>query len=803
MALTWTTQIDFMNDGTFTSAGDDISAYVENYDIQLGNPSPGPLALSASAGQCILSLNNTDKRFSPANTSSPYAPNLVPGRPVRIQVSDGTTTWIIFRGFTRSFGADNSVYGPRKATIECVDYLRVLQDSLISIPLQENISSDLLIRHIVNTALLAPAATGKITLSVTPSNNDTVATNGTTYTYKTSLSGAANEILINSLLGTLNNTYLAFNNSTGAGVSYGSNTTRPVGIATAINSPGGYDISNQNTGSSLRKVTGPKDKLAEQFQVDSSASISQVILYLQKSGAPTGTMTVRVETDNSGSPSGTLAFANGTGTLAESSLGAGLGLATFVFAGSIALLSGVVYWIVLSTDRAASDVNFVTWGSDSTSPTYAYQNNSGGLSQNASVWSKENVTFCFYLGELSLTLTSLLAGAIGNSYTLSDSSAGITVSGATLTGGADYPISPAPSIMAGRQTFDIAADLWSSDKTNSLTAIQQVVNSEQGRFWAARDGTITFKNRDYQFTQVTASLAIALNADPIEIQGTMALEDLYNQIRIVYTPRATLATGVVAQSKGVIQVPGQSGTERWSGTVLLPGGGSTVVKLPFIDPATSRPMGAKSLISPLVASTDWTAFSNPDGSGSDITASLVGYTVFSLAINGNDVEVSIKNTALGPTYLSRLQVRGTGIVSYNPTTITQEDAASQATYRKRALSMSLPLPSGQNFAVSLAQYTLGRYKNPSYRVKSLSFQKQATINGVNLYSLEIGSAITLSDAQLGLSNARYLITGVRYKRAAGSNGDVTLNVWKLDDVTYWILGDPVYGVLGSTTRLAI
>src|SRR4051794_29629623 len=233
---TWLVQIDWDNDGSFATAGDDISAYVQHVDIQLGtsatgSQTPGPLSLTTSVGRCKVRLNNSDKRFSPANVAGPLYGKLIPSRPVRVQITDGVTTWTAFRGYTRSYQADNSQYGSRQALIECVDMLSQIQDATISIPLQENVGSGALIRHITNTALLAPAATGTITISAAPANNDTVTINGTVITFKTVLSGGANEVLI----GTGRNIpsqrlAAAINGGSGAGTDYSSTMNRPNGI---------------------------------------------------------------------------------------------------------------------------------------------------------------------------------------------------------------------------------------------------------------------------------------------------------------------------------------------------------------------------------------------------------------------------------------------------------------------------------------------------------------------------------------------------------------------------------------------
>jgi hypothetical protein len=168
-----------------------------------------------------------------------------------------------------------------------------------------------------------------------------------------------------------------------------------------------------------------------------------------------------------------------------------------------------------------------------------------------------------------------------------------------------------------------------------------------------------------------------------------------------------------------------------------------------------------------------------------------------VAISGNDVEISIANLASGKLTIQRLQVRGAGLVSYNPQIITVEDSASQAAYRKRALSVPLPLPSGSAFATALASYLLGRYKNPVYRVRSITFQKREVVNGVNLLSLEIGYVVQLSDLQTGVTSSPYMITGVHYKREIGSAGDVTLDLWLLDDTLYGVWDNATYGKFDS------
>lgn len=111
-------------------------------------------------------------------------------------------------------------------------------------------------------------------------------------------------------------------------------------------------------------------KLDQSFQVTGNQLLTQVRLWLKKIGSPTGTLTLRVETDNAGEASGTLVHANATTTFSEAQLGTSYGWVDFDFT-SFTLTGATTYWLVLSTNRAASANDYIAWGADSTSPGYA------------------------------------------------------------------------------------------------------------------------------------------------------------------------------------------------------------------------------------------------------------------------------------------------------------------------------------------------------------------------------------------------------------------------------------------------
>lgn len=617
----------------FSQGIDNITAYTKNLSCTLGITRPDELV--AYTGTLTVTLNNADRRFSPLYASGAYYGNLVGGKPVKVTVTQSGSTYTIWTGYTRQFKVTTGQYAAREATMECVDFMARLQDEMIAIPLQENVTASTLLKHIVNTTAKSAVATGTLTIAVgNAADGNTVTINTTAYTFKTSLTGAGFEVLIGSAnTDTANNLAAAINLADGAGTTYGSVTTK-IGIVSA---------------------------------------------------------------------------------------------------------------------SAASNI---------------------------------------------VTFTAAIRGAVGN-YSLAKSGANLTVSGAAMTGGVDYTPS---SYETGDETFTIAADKWNSNDTNGVSAIQDVIDSERGLFWIARDGTVTFKARSYLFKQPSTASSLTLNSEQTDFDATMDQEQIYNRVEVEVRPRSTLSAGVVAVAKNTVVVPGLSGTARWNGTVVLPGGGSTTVKLPFTDSTTGRQIGAKDLIIPLTQYTDFTV-SDMEVGGFDYTPSVGGAYVFSYAINGSNVEITIVNAALGPLYITKLQVRGTGLVDYDPQNITVEDATSQDAYGKRVMSVKLPLPSTINYASSLAEYLLSRFKNPAFRINSISFGGQNLIGAVKLYALEIGSNITITDYQSAVSGAKYMITGIAYNNIAPQTpGEITCYLRAVEDVTYWILEDSTYGKLDVTTR---
>ena len=125
---------------------------------------------------------------------------------------------------------------------------------------------------------------------------------------------------------------------------------------------GNYNEYNETgaTDKALNKVTSGKTKIAVQFTQSGARSIKRVALRLKKTDtiASDKLLTLTIETDSSGAPSGT---ALGTATILANSVGAKYDWYDFVFTAPVDVANSTVYHLVLTSNYTASDTNYISW----------------------------------------------------------------------------------------------------------------------------------------------------------------------------------------------------------------------------------------------------------------------------------------------------------------------------------------------------------------------------------------------------------------------------------------------------------
>jgi hypothetical protein len=402
------------------------------------------------------------------------------------------------------------------------------------------------------------------------------------------------------------------------------------------------------------------------------------------------------------------------------------------------------------------------------------------------------------LPQPTITLTSVVSGnGTCAAFSVSSSSIWFTFSnGGVGTGGVDWPV----GLMAydvARTYPALAAHHWIKDKTPVLTAIQEVTDSEQGQFYQRADGTVTWKNRDYQFNLVAQAYAATIeNAAPgtdtsPEYVGTMTVDEVFGIVNVSASPHDTHAIGVIARPTSIISVPGKS---------------TRKLTLKFFDPDTGVPCGAQTIqaITPI---TDWVANERKDGKGVDYTpgvnpALLNGpYLTISYIITATGIDLTFTNIATGTLYLTKFQVRGVAITSYSPITQTTTNNAAGV-----AMTINLPLTEDLDYTLSLSQYISNKFGTAVYRYRELNFKAHPTnYSGPGsvqvVLSLALGNLVLVNDGQIAVPE-RCEVIGMHVELNP-QEARTIYYVQPMDDVTYWVLGDATFGVLGTTSRLAV
>ena len=140
-----------------------------------------------------------------------------------------------------------------------------------------------------------------------------------------------------------------------------------------------YIIANFETGAdgdnTIGDAAGTDYAHARKFTIASDANCSAASTYIRaKTGAPTGDLTFRIETNVSSKPSGTLAHANATGIVANASIAtAAWNKADF----TPFTLSAGTYWLTFVIPNQSTNVNWLQSRDNNGTGQGAYSSDAG------------------------------------------------------------------------------------------------------------------------------------------------------------------------------------------------------------------------------------------------------------------------------------------------------------------------------------------------------------------------------------------------------------------------------------------
>lgn len=135
-------------------------------------------------------------------------------------------------------------------------------------------------------------------------------------------------------------------------------------------------LTNYETGGDEEQAlgdSGDTDYIHSQgFQIQRDATITKIEIWIKDGpAAPTDNVTVRIETDAAGEPSGTLVDGNATGAIAQADIGAAFAWVDHTFASSFSLAKDTTYHLRISIPNQATNVrNHLQ--ADASSPSYTY-----------------------------------------------------------------------------------------------------------------------------------------------------------------------------------------------------------------------------------------------------------------------------------------------------------------------------------------------------------------------------------------------------------------------------------------------
>lgn len=166
---------------------------------------------------------------------------------------------------------------------------------------------------------------------------------------------------------------------------------------------------------------------------------------------------------------------------------------------------------------------------------------------------------------------------------------------------------------------------------------------------------------------------------------------------------------------------------------------------------------------------------------------------------GNSAEFVITNNGTDGAYLTKLQIRGRKITTYEPVVVVSEDSASISDFGERPESFDMPYQGDSTLAKAAADYILSLYKRPVSYVETVSVLANRNTSLMSAaITVDVSSLISIAEPVTGISR-KYFVNGVDLN--IGSRG-LIVATWILapaDETSFWVLGESGRSELGDTT----
>lgn len=310
-----------------------------------------------------------------------------------------------------------------------------------------------------------------------------------------------------------------------------------------------------------------------------------------------------------------------------------------------------------------------------------------------------------------------------------------------------------PGWTRGIGTGTDTVDYWWLKETKAGDAINDLVESEFGLFWFGADGVANFVGRHGLYAQ--ASEATLTQDKFLRNMALRQTDAMRNTFYIKAYPKVLQLVAVL-----------------WKlGNKPLIKAGESVTYWPEWK-YENRKVAARALVDP-VSTTDYTANSASNGSGSDLTSSLTVRAV----VQGETGEVVITNAGAVDLYVTFLQLRGVAIDTPNIANVQEADSDSVAQFGPQELSLDLKWQDSLLTAQDYARFLTGWLPDfPPFPMVQIEGRPEVQ------FAYDLFDRVTVQLPSLGV-DMDFRIGGIEHEWVAPT-GQGVRTTWYLEPILY-------------------
>ena len=338
-------------------------------------------------------------------------------------------------------------------------------------------------------------------------------------------------------------------------------------------------------------------------------------------------------------------------------------------------------------------------------------------------------------------------------------------------------------------TYPYTLDSAKDEATAILSEFQKLALSELAFIYQKANGTVVFESRIRRSKQGPTIDTFTDIATLSGLRHGAARDDAISKVQLITHPRRvdTVDTTVLFKLANPFLV-----------------GASTTATIlgPYRDPTQeSSRVGGTDMRTP-VATTDYLANSQSDGSGTNLTpkVSLV------VSFGGNGARIEITNSGTEPAYMTLLQLRGRGIYDFQNVVSEAADATAQINIGTTDTT-DMPYQDDPVLAEEAALWLLSLYKDFDNLVESATIfvPRSDTALADRVLSREISDRIEIVEQMTGFVGGAatdvFFINNIDLTIDDRDNLSITWGLAPVNRQDFWLLEVIGQSELDSTTVL--